>query len=257
MLEPAVSATTPSCERFLFPLAAWVQVQAPPRYAALGLDNEHALQPLEAYAPGPPGSAGAQPFSVLVSPAASVVMDAHAHLSMHEVIGVLAGTFDEACRTIRCGAVLLYSAGARRLHGVVAGSSVTFAWIAAPEVWCWWDHRNVRTTVPTSATAPVCPPAVPPCRSVLRAHPVQELATEDNSINVEMDPEDEWRVRQQIEDDGMRWVPEALADKSRGRQQGCLAHVMPRVPCRVIGWYHSHPTFASQPSTIDIYNQVK
>lgn len=41
-------------------------------------------------------------------------------------------------------------------------------------------------------------------RSVLRAHPVRELATEDNSVNVEMDPEDEWHARQQIEEDGMR-----------------------------------------------------
>lgn len=44
----------------------------------------------------------------------------------------------------------------------------------------------------------------PPARSVLRAHPVLELATEDGSVSVEMDPEDEWRVRQQIEEDGMR-----------------------------------------------------
>lgn len=26
--------------------------------------------------------------------------------------------------------------------------------------------------------------------------------------------------------------------------------------CRVVGWYHSHPTFPTQPSRIDIYNQV-
>jgi len=30
------------------------------------------------------------------------------------------------------------------------------------------------------------------------------MATEDNAINVEMDPEDEWTVRQQIEEAGMR-----------------------------------------------------
>lgn len=40
--------------------------------------------------------------------------------------------------------------------------------------------------------------------SVLRAHPVREVVTEDNAINVEMDPEDEWTVRQQIEEAGMR-----------------------------------------------------
>ena len=34
------------------------QVKAPPRFAALGHDDEHALQPLEAYGPGPPGAPG-------------------------------------------------------------------------------------------------------------------------------------------------------------------------------------------------------
>lgn len=34
------------------------QVHKPPRYAALGQDDEHALQPLEAYGPGPPGAPG-------------------------------------------------------------------------------------------------------------------------------------------------------------------------------------------------------
>jgi hypothetical protein len=33
---------------------------------------------------------------------------------------------------------------------------------------------------------------------------VRELATEDDSINVEQDPEDQWRVRQAIEGAGMR-----------------------------------------------------
>lgn len=140
------------------------QVHKPPRYAALGQDDEHALQPLEAYGPGPPGAPGAQPYALYVSPAAVVIMDLHAHLCKCEVIGMLAGTFEPTTRTI----------------------------------------------------------------SVLHAHPVRELATEDDSINVEMDPEDEWRMRQQVADSGMR----------------------------VVGWYHSHPTFPTQPSTIDIYNQV-
>ena len=34
---------------------------------------------------------------------------------------------------------------------------------------------------------------------------------------------------------------------------GCCSHVS---VCRVVGWYHSHPTFPTQPSRIDIYNQV-
>lgn len=32
---------------------------------------------------------------------------------------------------------------------------------------------------------------------------------------------------------------------------GCVG-----VRCRVVGWYHSHPTFATFPSMIDIANQV-
>ncbi|KAL4433628.1 hypothetical protein ABPG75_000069 [Micractinium tetrahymenae] len=140
------------------------QVQAPPRFAALGQDDEHALQPLEAFAPGLMGTPGAQPYSLYVSPAAELVMDFHAHLCMNEVIGVLAGVFDPTNRTV----------------------------------------------------------------SVLEAHPVREVGTEDNSVNVEMDPEDEWAVRQRIDAAGLR----------------------------VVGWYHSHPTFPTQPSTIDIYNQV-
>ena len=47
--------------------------------------------------------------------------------------------------------------------------------------------------------------------SVLRAYPVREMATEDDSINVEMDPEDEWRVRQQIDEAGMRCAAAAAA----------------------------------------------
>ena len=134
------------------------QRRAPPRFAAIGVDDEHALQPLEAYAPGQ------QPFTVRVSPAVEVVMDFHAHLCMNEVIGVLVGHWDKAARRI----------------------------------------------------------------DILRALPVRELTTEDDSINVEMDPEDQ------------------VAKMEEALQLGL----------KVVGWYHSHPTFQAIPSTIDIYNQV-
>lgn len=62
----------------------------------------------------------------------------------------------------------------------------------------------------------------------MRAIPVRELATEDDSINVEMDPEDQLAKMEEASRAGMR----------------------------VVGWYHSHPTFPTQPSIIDIYNQV-
>jgi hypothetical protein len=48
------------------------------------------------------GAQGAQPFSVSVTPAALLAMDFHAHLSDHEVIGMLGGTFDAATRSMRC-----------------------------------------------------------------------------------------------------------------------------------------------------------
>jgi hypothetical protein len=44
--------------------------------------------------------AGAQPFKVRVSAAAEVMMDLHAHLSLHEVIGILGGTWDPAARIL-------------------------------------------------------------------------------------------------------------------------------------------------------------
>eukprot|EP00884_Botryococcus_braunii_P019406 jgi/Botrbrau1/6149/Bobra.331_2s0039.1 len=65
--------------------------------------------------------------------------------------------------------------------------------------------------------------------TVVGAIPVRELGTEDDRINVEMDAEDEYRVRQAIERE-----PEM----------------------RVVGWYHSHPQFPAMPSLIDLYNQV-
>jgi len=134
------------------------QRRAPPRFAAIGVDDEHALQPLEAYLPGE------QPFSMYVHPAAEVMMDFHAHLCMNEIIGILAGTWDPLAKRI----------------------------------------------------------------DILRAYPVRELTTENDSINVEMDPEDQVAKMDEVQKAGLK----------------------------VVGWYHSHPTFQAIPSTIDIYNQV-
>ena len=41
------------------------------------------------------------------------------------------------------------------------------------------------------------------CR-VLKAYPVKELQTEDDRINVEMDPEDDFKIRQLIDSDNLR-----------------------------------------------------
>ncbi|GJJ76776.1 hypothetical protein EMPS_09135 [Entomortierella parvispora] len=61
--------------------------------------------------------------------------------------------------------------------------------------------------------------AIFPCRS---------LPTGQNHINVEMDPTSEFEVRQEIEKRNMR----------------------------IVGWYHSHPTFTPDPSLVDIENQT-
>ncbi|KAF8982766.1 hypothetical protein BGZ46_000681 [Entomortierella lignicola] len=61
--------------------------------------------------------------------------------------------------------------------------------------------------------------AIFPCRS---------LPTGQNHINVEMDPTSELEVRQEIEKRNMR----------------------------IVGWYHSHPTFTPDPSLVDIENQT-
>lgn len=63
---------------------------------------------------------------------------------------------------------------------------------------------------------------------MIRAIPIKELPTEDDSMNVEMDPEDQ-----------LARVDEAM-----------------KAGLRLVGWYHSHPSFAAAPSLIDIYNQV-
>ncbi|KAF9091457.1 hypothetical protein BGX23_005174 [Mortierella sp. AD031] len=71
--------------------------------------------------------------------------------------------------------------------------------------------------VPSTRTIHV--KAIFPCRS---------LPTEHNHVNVEMDPTSEFEVRQEIEKRNMR----------------------------IVGWYHSHPTFTPDPSLVDIENQT-
>ena len=60
------------------------------------------------------------------------------------------------------------------------------------------------------------------------AFPVQALASENGRINVEMDVEHALTVRSEIETCGQK----------------------------ILGWYHSHPTFEVIPSVLDISNQI-
>ena len=60
------------------------------------------------------------------------------------------------------------------------------------------------------------------------AFPCRSIASESGAIHVELDPLAEVQVRQAIEKRNMR----------------------------VVGWYHSHPVFAPQPSIRDVQNQT-
>ncbi|KAJ1951176.1 hypothetical protein EC988_004120, partial [Linderina pennispora] len=64
--------------------------------------------------------------------------------------------------------------------------------------------------------------------TVVRAFPCKAIESEDAHTNVEMDPGEQLAVTQQINGNGLR----------------------------VVGWYHSHPTFRPDPSIIDIENQT-
>ena len=66
-------------------------------------EDEHQMVPCQQYADAAPGSQeeGAQPFRVEVSPTALLVMDYHAHLNMNEIIGFLAGHYNEERRVMQ------------------------------------------------------------------------------------------------------------------------------------------------------------
>ena len=136
----------------------------PPAAAAHG--DDHDMRPLEEYGAGLPGTPGAPPFALAVAPSALAVLDTHAHLSLHEVGGLLVGTYDPATRSL----------------------------------------------------------------TVTGALPVAEIGAGSGRTDVEFDPEAEWAARTAID--------------ARGGG------------ARVVGWYHSHPTFAPLPSGIDVANQA-
>ena len=75
---------------------ARAQARAPAHRQGLHGGDDHQMVPAEEFGPG------GQPFRVLVAPAAELMMDFHAHLSLSEVIGVLGGSWDAAARELRC-----------------------------------------------------------------------------------------------------------------------------------------------------------
>jgi len=72
------------------------QARAPAHRQGLHGGDDHQMVPAEEFGPG------GQPFRVLVAPAAELMMDFHAHLSLSEVIGVLGGSWDADARELRC-----------------------------------------------------------------------------------------------------------------------------------------------------------
>jgi len=72
------------------------QARAPAHRQGLHGGDDHQMVPAEEFGPG------GQPFRVLVAPAAELMMDFHAHLSLSEVIGVLGGSWDADTRELRC-----------------------------------------------------------------------------------------------------------------------------------------------------------
>ena len=83
------------------------QARPPAHRSGMHTGDDHQMVQCEEYA-GAPGSGapGAQPFRVLVAPAAELMMDFHAHLSLSEVIGLLGGSWDADMRVLRCGRAL-------------------------------------------------------------------------------------------------------------------------------------------------------
>lgn len=89
-----------------------------------------------------------------------------------------------------------------------------------------WDKENKRKIIKDHPQSMVfmisCVGIV-----VREAFPCRSIETGQNDVNVEMDPTSAIETRQIIEERNMK----------------------------VVGWYHSHPTFIPDPSLIDIENQ--
>jgi hypothetical protein len=71
--------------------------------AGLSGEEEHQMVPCAPYRGAPcSGGRDCQPFRVSAAPTAALLMDAHAHMSRAEVIGILGGSWDAEARHMRC-----------------------------------------------------------------------------------------------------------------------------------------------------------
>ena len=95
------------------------------------------LHPMRSFAPGSPGDVGAQPFKLVVNPAAMLVMDLHAHLCTNEVIGYLGGSFDAETRTVRVDRAFPG-------RGLASGSDVEMDPVAEVELKAQVEAENMK-----------------------------------------------------------------------------------------------------------------
>ena len=95
------------------------------------------LHPMRSFAPGSPGDVGAQPFKLVVDPAAMLVMDLHAHLCTNEVIGYLGGSFDAETRTVRVDRAFPG-------RGLASGSDVEMDPVAEVELKAQVEAENMK-----------------------------------------------------------------------------------------------------------------
>jgi len=151
-------------------------VRAPERLASSLADKDpHDMVRCDAYQ-GVPGSGapGAQPFKVKVVPCAELVMDFHAHLDKHEVIGLLAGTWDPATKVVRVERAfpVRESLGAAAAAGGTAGGGGAAAAGAAK------DEGGARGGAGGSSSG---------------------NGSGNDHINVEMDSEDQFKVTEVIQ----------------------------------------------------------
>ena len=65
------------------------------------LEDDSQMIPCERFRGEPCSSSGSQPFRVILSAAAAIFMEFHAHLSDNEVIGLLGGSWNSQERLLR------------------------------------------------------------------------------------------------------------------------------------------------------------
>jgi len=134
------------------------QARAPAHRQGLHGGDDHQMVPAEEFGPG------GQPFRVLVAPAAELMMDFHAHLSLSEVIGVLGGSWDADTRELRCARAR--AAAQRGPRARTCAQGVLQPGRPGSENWNWnWNWNQAQAAAHT-VCASWRPARAPPERRV-------------------------------------------------------------------------------------------